>query len=307
MGKEQPFIQRVKRALEILAKGNMVIVVDDFDRENEGDLLAVAELATPQTLNFMATHARGLICQPLIKQRAEELGLPLMKENATDTHSTAFTISVDHKSCTTGISAYERAGTVKSLVDPNTKPEDLLQPGHVFPLIAKEGGVFSRKGHTEAAVDLARLAGFSPSGVICEIMNDDGTMARLSELKQFASHHNLHIISVEDIIQYRDAIGDVEIIQHSKSFLPTQYGDFTIYAYSSSDPAIGEMVVLENKKKSTADEDHIMQDSEGVPFVRIHSECVTGEAFASLRCDCGPQLQKSFRIIGEKGGVIVYL
>ena len=222
MSKSQ-YGKRIEDALESLYKGKMVIVVDDFSRENEGDLVAAAEKATPATINFMAGYGRGLICQPLTIERAEALRIPLMVARQTDPHCTAFTVSVDHRSTSTGISAFDRARTVNALTDPGATPEDFVSPGHVFPLIAEKGGVFSRKGHTEAAVDLARLAGFSPSGVICEIMNDDGTMARMPHLRQFARKHRLPLLSIEDLVRYRDAIGDVEITLHSESLLPTDY------------------------------------------------------------------------------------
>lgn len=286
---------RMNGALKALERGEVIIVVDDYDRENEGDLVAVAEQATPATLNFMATYGRGLICQPITAERARELELPLMTGRSSDPHGTAFTVSVDHISSTTGISAYERARTVNALAAAATKAQDLRRPGHIFPLIAKDGGVFERKGHTEAAVDLARLSGHTPSGVICEIMNDDGTMTRVPDLERFAERHGLQMISVEELIRYRDAVGDVKVTLQSESALPTEYGEFRIMAYTSADPAVGEMVVLESTRPTES------------PVVRIHSECATGEIFGSVRCECGPQLQTALARIGREGGALVYL
>ena len=290
--------RRVERALERLATGGIAIVVDDFNRENEGDFVAVSELATHETINFMATHGRGLICQPITTARAESLDLPAMADRNTDYNGTAFTVSVDHASCTTGISAYERAVTVRALVDPATTPPDLKRPGHIFPLVAQARGVFDRRGHTEASVDLARLAGFEPSGVICEIMNEDGSMARLPELEEVAERHDLPVLSVEDVVQYRDAIGDVHVRRHSTAELPTRNGDFRISTYTSEDPASGEIVLLESSRPPADGE---------TPLVRLHSECLTGEAFASARCDCGPQLDTALERIGRDGGGLVYL
>jgi len=301
---------RVESALSALSKGKVIIVVDDYARENEGDLVAIAEKTTPETINFMATHGRGLVCQPITAEKAKHIDLPLMVSDQTDTHNTAFTVSVDHKSSTTGISAYERAQTVKTLAAADAQANDFVKPGHIFPLIARDGGVFERKGHTEAAADLARLSGNTPSGVICEIMKDNGTMARLPDLEVFAGKHGLQIISVEDIVQYRDAIGDASITMHSTSALPTEYGNFTIYTYTSSDPAVKEIIVLEKKAPDTRDETIpglLGKHHKDTPVVRIHSECMTGEVFGSLRCDCGPQLQAALEKIGQDGGALVYL
>ncbi len=273
-------------------------MVDDFNRENEGDFVAISELATHETINFMATHGRGLICQPITEARAGELDLPAMAERNTDYNGTAFTVSVDHASCTTGISAYERAVTVRALVDPATTAPDLKRPGHIFPLVAQARGVFDRRGHTEASIDLARLAGFKPSGVICEIMNEDGSMARLPQLEEVAGRHGLPILSVEDVVQYRDSIGDVHVQRHGTADLPTRYGNFRISTYTSDDPASGEVVLLEARTQPATGE---------APLVRVHSECLTGEAFASSRCDCGPQLDTALERIGREGGALVYL
>ncbi|MDZ7794458.1 MAG: 3,4-dihydroxy-2-butanone-4-phosphate synthase [Spirochaetia bacterium] len=285
----------ITRALEALERGEMIIVVDDFERENEGDLIAVAEKATSETINFMATYGRGLICQPITAERAAELELPLMTDRSSDPHGTAFTVSVDHTSSSTGISAHERARTVNALAEAGTTDKDLQRPGHIFPLIAKDGGVFERKGHTEAAVDLARLSGHSPSGVICEIMNDDGSMARVPDLERFAERHGLLMVSVEELIRYRDAVGDVKVTLQSESALPTEYGEFRIMTYISEDPASGDMVLLESTRPTKS------------PVVRIHSECATGEIFGSVRCECGPQLQTALTRIGSEGGALVYL
>lgn len=287
--------ERITAALKALGRGEMIIVVDDYERENEGDLIAPAEKATPETINFMAAYGRGLICQPITAERAAELELPPMTARSSDPHGTAFTVSVDHISSTTGISAHERARTVNALAAAGTTAADLRRPGHIFPLIAKDGGVFERKGHTEAAVDLARLSGHTPSGVICEIMNADGSMARVPDLERFAERHGLLMVSVEELISYRDAIGDVKLTLQSESALPTEYGGFRIMAYSSEDPAVGEMVVLESTQQTDS------------PVVRIHSECATGEIFGSVRCECGPQLQTALARIGREGGAVVYL
>ncbi len=317
---------RIERAIEALSRGDMIIVVDDFERENEGDLVAAAETAGPETINFMATHGRGLICQPITADRAKELDLPLMVSRQSDPHSTAFTVSVDHISSTTGISAHERARTVQAVVTAQSGPDDLVRPGHIFPLIAREGGVYTRKGHTEAAVDLARLAGRSPSGVICEIMNDDGTMARVPELEQFSQDYGLPMISVEELVDYRDAIGDVELQLKSESRLPTEYGNFSITVYTSADPALRELILLESAGRAEGRaEGRVEAESEektegsgesnaektsfsaAAPLVRLHSECMTGEALGSLRCDCGPQLRTALSRIGREGGALLYL
>jgi 3,4-dihydroxy 2-butanone 4-phosphate synthase/GTP cyclohydrolase II len=292
------FMQRVEIGLVELSKGNIVIVVDDFSRENEGDLIALAATITPEAVTFLATYGRGLICQPITAARAEELDLPLMARKVTDPYRTAFTVTVDHKSSTTGISAFERARTIRSLVEDETQPEDLLRPGHIFPLIARDGGVLERRGHTETVIDLARLAGRAQSGILCEIMKDDGTMARLPDLEVFAQEHGLHMLSVDDLVRYRDAIGDVPVMLESESELPTEFGRFRIACYRSGDPAARELVLLESDGANERDT---------VPLVRLHSECLTGEAFGSHRCDCGPQLEIAMERIGREGGAVVYL
>ncbi|MCL0100725.1 bifunctional 3,4-dihydroxy-2-butanone-4-phosphate synthase/GTP cyclohydrolase II [Peptococcaceae bacterium] len=274
----------------------MVVVIDDEDRENEGDLVMAAEKADAGAINFMATYGRGLICVPLEGRRLDELGLHLMVTNNTDPHGTAFTVSVDAKTTTTGISAHERAETIRALVDPNTKPEDLRKPGHVFPLRAKEGGVLRRAGHTEAAVDLAKLAGLYPAGVICEIMNDDGTMARVPQLVEFCKRHNLKIITIADIIKYR-RLHEKLIERVESAEMPTKYGHFTAIAYRS---------ILDNKCHIALVKGDI--ENAEAPLVRVHSECLTGDVFGSKRCDCGEQLATALQYIEREGvGVLLYM
>jgi len=276
----------------------VAVVVDDFDRENEGDFVAISELVTSETINFMVKHARGLVCQAVSEERADELELAPMTEQPTDPFGTAFTVSVDHVSTTTGISAAERAHTVNAVVDAKTAPSDLKRPGHIFPLTARSGGVLARRGHTEAMSDLARLAGYKASGVVCEIMNEDGSMARLPELEKIAKDHDLPIVSIEDLVRYRNAIGDLEIQQLSASRLPTAHGEFRVSVFESEDPAARSLVLLEREVERTGSD---------TPLVRIHSECLTGETFESNRCDCGPQLDKALKRIGTEGGALVYL
>lgn len=286
----------IEEALEDIRAGKMIVVVDDPDRENEGDLVAAAEKVTPEIINFMATYGRGLICMPIIGQRLDELELgPMVTEN-TETQGTAFTVSVDAAEVTTGISAYERALTIKKIIDPNTKPSDLRRPGHVFPIRAKEGGVLKRAGHTEAAVDLARLAGLYPAGVICEIMNDDGTMARVPQLMEFCRRHNLKIITIADLIQYRRRTEKL-IRRVAEAQLPTRYGNFRAIAYEDILDKQGHLALV----KGTVDD--------GQPvLVRVHSECLTGDVFGSLRCDCGEQLERALRLIEAEGrGVLLYM
>jgi len=290
-------LSNIEEVLEDLKKGKIVIVVDDKDRENEGDFVAIASLVTPETINFMAKYGRGLICVAITPQRAKELNLyPMVNEN-TSLKGTPFTISVDaKKNTTTGISAYDRAQTVRTLVDPATKSEDLARPGHVFPLIAREGGVLVRAGHTEAAVDLARLAGFYPAGVICEIMDDDGHMARLSKLQEIARTHNLKICTVADLISYRwrkEKLVKKEVV----TSLPTIFGDFTLIAYRS---LVENRVHLALVKGEIKGKENVM--------VRVHSQCLTGDVFRSLRCDCGEQLNTALKLISKQEyGVLLYL
>lgn len=286
----------IEEALEDIRAGKMVVVVDDEDRENEGDLVMAAEKATPEAINFMATHARGLICMPVYGERLDELNLPAMVTNNTDPHGTAFTVSVDAKECTTGISAVERALTVQKMLDPNTKPEDLRRPGHVFPLRAKEGGVLVRSGHTEGAVDLARLAGLKSAGVICEIMKEDGTMARVPELIEFCKTHDLKLITIAELIKYR---------RHHEKFvkridsaqMPTKFGDFIAVGYESIIDGKGHVALVKGDINSVE-----------APLVRVHSECLTGDVFGSLRCDCGEQFTKAMQTIAKEGvGVLLYM
>ncbi|MDN5331155.1 MAG: 3,4-dihydroxy 2-butanone 4-phosphate synthase / cyclohydrolase [Tepidanaerobacteraceae bacterium] len=286
----------IEEAIEDIKQGRMIIVVDDEDRENEGDLVMAAEKVTPEAISFMAIHGRGLICVPITKKRAEELDLPLMVGNNTDNMGTAFTVSVDYVGNSTGISAYDRADTVKALIDPATKPQDLRRPGHIFPLIARDGGVLRRAGHTEAAVDLARLAGLYPAGVICEIMKDDGTMARLPDLMSFAKEWGLKIITIEDLIRYRKAREKL-VRRVAETLLPTDYGEFKLICYEDIITSETHLALMKGEVK------------EGdVPLVRVHSECLTGDVFSSQRCDCGPQLRTAMKLIQEEGkGLILYM
>jgi len=287
----------IEEVLADIRDGKMVIITDDPSRENEGDLVMAAEKATPDAINFMVMHARGLVCTPITHERAQQLGLQRMVLENRESQKTAFTVSVDAAhGVTTGISAADRAAVARVLVDPNATPQDLVQPGHIFPLQAKEGGVLQRAGHTEAAVDLARLAGLQPAGVICEIMNDDGTMARLPDLLQFAAKHGLKIATVEDLIAHRRQnerlIEREQIIQ-----LPTDYGDFELHMYRSIMDDAHHLALV----KGTIDPEH-------PTLVRVHSECLTGDVFGSLRCDCGSQLQSALKQIEQAGsGVLVYM
>lgn len=286
----------IEEAVEDIRQGKIIVAVDDEDRENEGDLIMAAEKVTPEAVNFMATHGRGLICLPIEGKRLDELDLPAMVTHNTDPHATAFTISVDAKECTTGISAYERAMTVKKILDPNTRPADLRRPGHVFPLRAKEGGVLRRAGHTEAAVDLAKLAGLYPAGVICEIMKEDGTMARVPELMEFVKTHGLKIITIADLIQYRRRTERL-VRRVDSAKLPTRYGDFKAVAYESLLDGKGHIALVMGEL-----------DQVEAPLVRVHSECLTGDVFGSARCDCGEQLARAMEMIAEEGtGVLLYM
>jgi len=287
----------IAEALEEIKKGKMIIVVDDEDRENEGDLLMAAEMVTPEAINFMATYGKGLICLPLTAERLEELDLPAMVSKNSDSLETAFTVSIDAKGVTTtGISAYDRAATIKVCLDPQTRPADLGRPGHVFPLRAKNGGVLKRSGHTEAAVDLARMAGLYPAGVICEIMNDDGTMARVPKLLEFAKKHDLKMITIADLIQYRRKHEKL-ISKAATVKLPTKYGDFTALAYEDMVTGQAHIALV---KGDVAKQDNVL--------VRVHSECLTGDVLGSLRCDCGDQLATALKMIEEAGsGVLLYM
>lgn len=286
----------IEEAIEDIRAGKMVIVVDDADRENEGDLVMAAEKVTPEAVNFMAKHGRGLICMPITSQRADELDLTPMVNHGTDPHGTAFTVSVDACGTTTGISAYERAYTIKKIIDPNCTPADLRRPGHVFPLRAKDGGVLRRAGHTEAAVDLARLAGLYPAGVICEVMKEDGTMARVPDLMEFAARHGLKIITIADLISYRRRTEKlVRCVGSAK--LPTKYGEFQAVAYESILDNKGHIALVKGDLRSVE-----------APLVRVHSECLTGDVFGSTRCDCGEQIARALRMIAAEGvGVLLYM
>jgi len=286
----------IEEAIEDFRQGRMVVAVDDQDRENEGDLMMAAEKVTAEAVNFMATYGRGLICVALTNERADQLDLPPMVVHNTDPNATAFTVSVDAVGTTTGISAHERALTVRRLIDPATRPDDLRRPGHIFPLRAKDGGVLRRAGHTEASVDLARLAGLYPAGVICEVMKDDGTMARVPELMEFCRHHGLKIITIADLIRYRRRTEKlVRLVGTAK--LPTKYGEFTIHAYESLLDGKAHLALVKGDL-SSAD----------APLVRVHSECLTGDVFGSLRCDCGAQIAQALRQIEAEGaGVLLYM
>lgn len=287
----------VPEAIKILKQGKMIIIVDDEDRENEGDLTIASEMVTPEIVNFMATHARGLICVSLTEERSDELDLPLMVERNTSHFQTPFTISVDaRKNTTTGISAFDRAETIKCLINPETKPADLFKPGHIFPLRAKKGGVLVRAGQTEASLDLARIAGLYPSGVICEIMKDDGTMARMPDLLEFSQRFDIPIITIEEIIKYR--VQKESLVEEvSEARLPTRWGEFTIKAFM--DQITGDVHVALVQGDLTTDEPVL---------VRVHSQCLTGDTFGSLKCDCGGQLHQAMKMVSEeKRGVVLYL
>jgi 3,4-dihydroxy 2-butanone 4-phosphate synthase/GTP cyclohydrolase II len=287
----------VEEAIARIARGEQVVVVDDEDRENEGDLIFAADKVTPEAINFMARHGRGLICIALTPERCDELDLPLMVEKNTSTHETAFCVSVEaREGTTTGISAHDRAATVRALIDPSTRPGDLQRPGHMFPLRARKAGVLKRAGHTEAAVDLARLAGLTPAGVLCEIMDDDGEMARLPRLRQFAEQHGLGLTTVADLIAYRMKTEKlVERVAGPR--LPTAYGDFRIYGYRNRMTGEEHIALVMGK----------LEPEEPV-LVRVHSQCLTGDIFASARCDCGTQLEVALMRIAEEGrGVLLYL
>ncbi|SEN20330.1 bifunctional 3,4-dihydroxy-2-butanone-4-phosphate synthase/GTP cyclohydrolase II [Lihuaxuella thermophila] len=286
----------IEEALADLKEGKMIIVVDDEDRENEGDLVALAEKATPEVINFMITHGRGLVCVPMTEERAKELDLPLMVHHNTDRHGTAFTVSVDAYTTTTGISAYERSETIQQLIDPQRGPEDFRRPGHIFPLVARPGGVLRRAGHTEAAVDLARLCDSYPAGVICEVINEDGTMARVPDLMKLAEKFDLKIITIQDLIHYRRA-KETLIERVVSVHMPTEYGEFQMVGYSNQ---------VDEKEHVAFVKGNI--DPDQPVLVRVHSECLTGDVFGSQRCDCGPQLHAALRRIEEEGtGVLLYM
>jgi len=286
----------IEEACEDLKAGQMVVVVDDEDRENEGDLIMAASKVTPEAINFMIRYARGLVCAPLTSQRVLELDLPQMVIQNTDNLGTAFTVSVDADSCSTGISAFERAKTIKALLDPETKPLDLRRPGHIFPLTAMDGGVLRRAGHTEAAIDLATLAGLEPAGVICEIINEDGSMARLPQLIEFCAVHGLKLISIADLINYR--MKKEKLVWRSATAeLPTVFGTFKLIAYENNIDNLTHLALVFGEI-----------DLEKPTLVRVHSECLTGDVFASLRCDCGNQLHQAMKQIAEHGsGALIYM
>lgn len=289
-------LDNIKDAIEDIKQGKMIIVVDDEDRENEGDIVMAADMVSYDAINFMATHARGLTCIPMDRVRAKELKLDQMVGNNTDPHGTAFTVSVDSKDTTTGISIRDRVQTITDLADRNKGADDFNRPGHLFPLVAKDGGVLIRNGHTEASVDFARLAGLKPMGVICEILKDDGTMARLDDLKIFAKKHNLKLVSIEDLIKYRKE-NDVLVNEVAVAKMPTQWGEFNLHAYENC---------LDDKEHIALVKGDIKGKEE--VLVRIHSECFTGDVLGSRRCDCGSQLHKAMKTIDEKEeGVILYL
>ncbi len=291
-------LNTIEEAISDIRAGKIVIVVDDENRENEGDFITAARNVTPEVINFMATHGRGLICAPIIEDRAEELGLEMMVSNNTSHHETPFTVSVDllGHGCTTGISASDRAKTIQALINPNIKPEDFGKPGHIFPLKAKKGGVLRRAGHTEATIDLARLAGFEPAGALVEIMNEDGSMARLPELFLIAKKFNLKIVSIEDLVAYR--LKKETIIARDVTVkMPTKFGNFNLIAY----------------RQTTNEQEHLALvkgswDKDEPVLVRVHSACLTGDIFGSCRCDCGPQLHAAMEMIEKEGkGAIVYM
>jgi 3,4-dihydroxy 2-butanone 4-phosphate synthase / GTP cyclohydrolase II len=291
-------LDSIESAIADIKNGKLIIVVDDEDRENEGDFIGAAEGITPETINFMSTHGRGLICAPLVEERCNELKLPPMVVDNTSLHETAFTVSVDllGNGCTTGISAHDRAKTVAALVNPNTKPEDLGRPGHIFPLRAKKGGVLRRAGHTEATIDMAMLAGFAPAGVLVEIMNEDGSMARLPQLKEIAKKFDLKLISIKDLIEYR-LKKETLIKEEVRVQLPTKYGAFELIAFEQINT--GEIHMALKKGDWQKDEPVL---------VRVHSSCMTGDILGSLRCDCGDQLHHAMKMIEqEEKGLILYM
>lgn len=286
----------IEEAIEDIKNGKMIIVVDDENRENEGDLIMAGELATYENLNFMAKMGRGLICTPVSGELALNLGLHPMVANNTDPHTTAFTVSIDHKSNTTGISIGDRLATIKALCDDETKPGDFNRPGHIFPLVAKKGGVVERPGHTEAAVDLAKMSGLKPVGVIVEILNDDGTMARIPDLLKFSKEYNLKIITIEELIRYRKD-KELEVRIHSEVRMPTKFGSFRLISFENNYDEKEHLALVKGDVKN----------KENVK-VRIHSECFTGDILGSLRCDCGDQLHETMARIDKEGtGVILYM
>lgn len=282
----------ITEALEALKNGELIIVVDDEDRENEGDLVGIAEYLKPESINFMAIYGRGLICTPMDESIARKLELPPMADENSDPHSTAFTVSVDHYTTTTGISAFERFDTIMALIDGDSKPSHFNMPGHIFPLVAKPGGVIERMGHTEASVDLSKLAGAKPVGVICEIMNDDGTMARVDDLNTYKEKHQLKMITIEDLKQF--ILKEQRIELDSEVNLPTAFGTFKMHGFKDKLTGEEHVALVHGEIRQNMN-------------VRIHSECLTGDVFHSARCDCGEQLEKAMEIISEEDGVILYM
>ena len=293
----EPVFATIDEALADIRTGKMVIVVDDADRENEGDFIMAAEKATPETLNFMVTHGRGIVCMPMTQQRLDELRIPLMVSKNNESHGTAFAVSIDVQGrTTTGTSAFDRAATVRSIADPDLRPEDIRMPGHVFPLMAQQGGVLKRAGHTEATVDLARLAGLYPAGVLCEVLHPDGSMARLPELMRVAEEHHLKVILIADLIEHRRHREHL-VLRTAEAQIPTEHGEFTAYTYESS---VDGMVHVALVLGDVGDGQQIL--------VRVHSECLTGDVFGSMRCDCGDQLHGALAQVGKEGrGVILYI
>ena len=287
----------IEEAIEDIRNGKIIVVVDDEDRENEGDLVMAADMVTGEAINFMATYGKGLICMPIEKEIADRLSIGAMVSNNTDNHETAFTVSIDYKDTTTGISAFERALTIQKVLE-SDNPNDFRRPGHMFPLVAKEDGVIARNGHTEAGVDLAKLAGFKGAGVICEIMKDDGQMARLSDLEVFCEKHNLKIITIKDLVEYRKKKEFASLVERVVEIkMPTRYGDFTLYGFENKLSGEEHIALVKGDVKN--------KDS---VLLRVHSECLTGDALGSKRCDCGEQYDTAMkRIAEEECGVLIYM
>jgi 3,4-dihydroxy 2-butanone 4-phosphate synthase/GTP cyclohydrolase II len=292
-----PEFSTIDEAIADIRAGKIVIVVDDADRENEGDFIMAAEKATPERLNFMVTHGRGIVCMPMTAQRLDELRIPLMVSKNNESHGTAFAVSIDIQGrTTTGTSAFDRAATVRAIADPDLRPDDIRMPGHVFPLMAQEGGVLKRAGHTEATVDLARLAGLYPAGVLCEVLHPDGSMARMPELTRVAREHGLKIISIADLIEHRRRREHL-VRRTAEARIPTEHGEFTAYTYES---LVDGMVHVALVLGEVGDGERIL--------VRVHSECLTGDVFGSMRCDCGDQLHGAIGQVGKEGrGVVLYI
>lgn len=289
-------LNTIQEAIADLQNGKIIIIVDDENRENEGDLVVAAEYATPEAINFMIKEARGIVCTPMKRERLKELQIPLMVSENTDNHQTAFTVTVDHINTTTGVSPFERSLTIRSLLKKESRPEDFRRPGHIFPLQYVEGGVFVRNGHTEASIDLCRLAGLQEASVICEITKDDGSMARMDDLFEFAQKHNLKIVSIADLIDYRKSHEPlVQIGAHST--LPTEFGEFDIFVFKNQ---------VDNKEHVAIVKGNVMNKED--VLIRVHSECLTGDIFGSKRCDCGPQLHTALNMIQKEGvGILLYM